>query len=168
MRALGVAVFAVVFLIGCDSHNRSTQARVRAAPEGTFDSAIDSPDIYPLADGCAYIQGSSDPALWYVCSSKAMKVTGANIAGGSSIYPLADGGALAVSISDDFKTTALIAIKGSSATLVAQGYIEPKQASLSNERMKAGFFFATSAAKAQRDADQKAEDEAMDAYSERN
>lgn len=66
---------------------RPTQSR------GTLASAALFPEVYPLADGCAYVHSSDEPS-WYICGGSAARVSGLLEIVLANISPMADGTAL--------------------------------------------------------------------------
>jgi hypothetical protein len=148
------------FASGCDHPHTDKSARQKQ-PLGTLDAAASFPSIYPLADGCAYVQGVFDSAIWYVCEDKAMRVGGAQVSAGADIYPLADGGAL----TSDHERGKIVSLKGAVAVDVTPGTLERKQAH--SPTNLAGFYLATATAAANRAAADKAADLAMQEHAAR-
>ena len=134
-----VVIFAIAALLtSCDEHKQSPRQLSARADKGTLASAAYVSSAYPLADGCAYVRGLADAQLWYVCETKAMKVSGASVDSWSDISPLADGGAIASG--NNMKS--LIYLRGPLATTITEGEVATKPVSMNS----AGFNFAMSAA----------------------
>lgn len=128
-------------LAGCSDSRPAKSTQVGPA-KGTFAYAAGhTSDVWPLADGCAYIRAITEAQLWYVCEGTAVKVTGEPLPDLADIYPMADGGALLAQYGGS-----MIWLKGATATLVKESNSTPKRQASINP---SGFYFAAAAAKSQ-------------------
>lgn len=132
-RSAVLTLFLFVVL-ACD-HRRADQRPEPSVPETPFQEAIDRGEIYPLANGSAYLTSLFGP-VFYVENGVAEKVQGLPPAYGE-LTSLADGTALLAL--QAINKPVLYWLQGTRATIVSEGNVT-QQAALQLSRE--GFLFA--------------------------
>ncbi len=145
MRASVPIALLFVAITGCARSvpQRSAAKATRPTPApGTLASAASFSQVYPLADGCAYIH-ADDESFWYICGGSAARVSGLPASDLTDIFPMADGSAL---LRDDVAHK-FYSLRGVVASEVTVGTPSPAPVpAASRMPYLSGFHFVTSAA----------------------
>ena len=138
-----------LFIAACNRDPSPPAAGPAANPTpapGTLAASASRPDVYPLANGCAYIRASKEP-LWYVCGDTAGKLSGLSLSAFAKIYPLADGTALAV----NRNSGKLYSLRGTEAVEITEGVPSPPPSAIAGSPARqSGFHFVSAAQQSRR------------------
>jgi len=151
-----IAVIAASTLVSACSERASDRTAEKSNDEGAFSNA----SVYPLADGCAYVQGGNPSKWWYVCGTRAAPIK-TPLPEVLDVFPLANGDALA----NDATSGKLYLLHHDTVEETVAGDIQrPPQSNVSEKLLRGFSFVSASSARRARAAEQRSEPEPDNDY----
>jgi hypothetical protein len=132
-----LVVTAGLGLIGCSKKDSSKQRHTKKQPGSDFQSSLLGGELYPLANGPAYLVGFAGK-VFFISGDSATPVKGLENLGIAEVYPLSDGTALLINLAGT-ASTAMYLLRDDTATPVRET-AQARQISLS-ENYREGFLF---------------------------